>query len=46
MSDLISLPGQAYTYIDSHYGLVGLIVVGLMIVVTGIGVMIFFDRRR
>lgn len=46
MSNLTSLPGQAYNYVYGNYGTVGLIVAGLMIVVAIVGTLVWFDRRK
>ena len=39
-------PGQVYDYINGHFGLPGLIVAGVMIVLAVVGVCIAFDRGR
>lgn len=39
-------PGQAYDYIEGHFGLPGLIVAGVMIVLAVVSICIAFDRRR
>jgi hypothetical protein len=46
MSEITSYPGQAYDYIDHNYGLTGLIVAGVMIVVGIVSMMVWFDRRK
>lgn len=46
MGDLLKLPGQAYDYIDREYGIIGLIVAALLIVVAGCFAMFWFDRRK
>jgi hypothetical protein len=46
MDQIISLPGQAYDYVYGHYGTIGLIIAGLLIVVTIVSVMVWFDRRK
>jgi len=46
MDQILSYPGQAYDYVYGNYGTVGLIIAGLLIVVTVVSVMVWFDRRR
>jgi hypothetical protein len=46
MNEVLSKPVQAYDYIYLHYGTVGLIVAGLMIVVAVVSLCIWFDRRK
>src|SRR5262245_51549985 len=46
LDKVASSPGQAYDYINSHYGLPGLIVAGVLIVVAIVGLMIALDRRK
>jgi hypothetical protein len=46
MDKVASSPGQAYDYINSNYGLPGLIVAGVLLVVFIVGIMIALDRRK
>jgi hypothetical protein len=46
MNQIASYPEQAYDYIYGHYGLTGLIVAGVAVVVGFVSVMIWFDRRK
>ena len=46
MREISSYPSQAYDYIYGHYGLTGLIVAGVAIVVAGVSMMVWFDRRK
>jgi hypothetical protein len=46
MDNLTKYPGQAYDYIYGHYGTVGLIVAGVMIVVGVISIFVWLDRRK
>jgi hypothetical protein len=46
MNSVLSYPGQAYDYVYGHYGLTGLIVAGVGIVVGVVSVMIWMDRRK
>ena len=46
LDKVASSPGQAYDYINSNYGLPGLIVAGVLIVVAIVGIMIALDRRK
>lgn len=46
MDRITSFPGYAYDYIYGNYGMVGLIVAGVGIVVAVVGVFIWFDRRK
>jgi hypothetical protein len=41
-----STPGQVYDYINGHYGLPGLIVAGVLLVVGVVGIFIALDRRK
>jgi hypothetical protein len=41
-----SSPGQLYDYINGNYGLPGLIVAGVIIVVGVVGIFIALDRRK
>jgi len=46
MNRITNYPGQAYDYINGNYGLTGLIVAGVGIVVAVICLMVWFDRAR
>ena len=46
MRDVASYPGQAYDYIYGNFGLTGLIIAGVAVVVAGVSGMIWFDRRK
>ena len=46
MREITPYPGQAYDYIYGNFGLTGLIVAGVAIVVAGVSMMIWFDRRK
>lgn len=46
MNSISNYPSQAYDYVHGHYGLTGLIVVGVGLVVAVISVMVWFDRAR
>ena len=46
LDKVASSPGQAYDYINSNYGLPGLIVAGVLLVVCIVGIMIALDRRK
>jgi hypothetical protein len=46
LDTIASSPGRAYDYIYSNYGLSGLIVAGVMVVVAIVGVFIALDRRK
>jgi hypothetical protein len=46
MSNLTSLPGQAYDYVFGNFGTVGLVIAGVMIVVGIVGALVWFDRRK
>ena len=46
MSNLTSLPGQAYDFVYGSYGSVGLIVAGVALVVAIVSVLVWFDRRK
>ena len=46
INKITSSPGQAYDYIQSNYGLTGLIVAGVVVVVAIVGIFIAFDRRK
>jgi hypothetical protein len=46
MREITSYPGQAYDYVYGNFGLTGLIVAGVAIVVAGVSMMIWFDRRK
>jgi hypothetical protein len=43
---ILQLPGRAYDHIYGQFGWVGLTFAGLALVVTIVGVMIWFDRRK
>ena len=46
MNQFTSYPGQAYDYIYGNFGLTGLIVAGVGIVVAIVSMMVWFDRRK
>ncbi len=46
MNSISNYPGQAYDYVNGHYGLTGLIIAGVGVVVAIICVMVWFDRAR
>ena len=46
MRDVASYPGQAYDYIYTNFGLTGLIIAGVAIVVAVVSMMVWFDRRK
>lgn len=46
MDQIITFPEQAYDYINGNYGIIGLIVAGVGIVVAIVGVFIWLDRRK
>ncbi len=46
MNSITNYPGQAYDYVYGHYGLTGLIVAGVGLVVAVVSIMVWFDRRR
>lgn len=46
MRDITSYPGQVYDYVYGNFGLTGLIVGGVGIVVAAICGMTWFDRRK
>jgi hypothetical protein len=46
MDQLSSGPGQAYDYIHAQYGMVGVIVAALLLVVGLLSVVFWYDRRR
>jgi hypothetical protein len=46
MDTIISYPGMAYDYIYGNYGVVGLIVAGVAIVVAIVSLLIWLDRRK
>jgi hypothetical protein len=46
MNSITNYPGQAYDYVYSHYGTIGLIIAGVGIVVAVICLMVAFDRAR
>ncbi|HEX3149991.1 MAG TPA: hypothetical protein VHR66_18080 [Gemmataceae bacterium] len=46
MSNLTSLPGQAYDYVYGNFGNVGLIITGVVIVVGIVAALVWFDRRK
>jgi len=46
MDELLSYPGQAYEYINGQYGFVGVIFAGLVLVMSGMGLFIWLDRRK
>jgi hypothetical protein len=46
LNKVASSPGQAYDYINGHYGLPGLIVAGVLIVVGVVSLFIAMDRRK
>jgi hypothetical protein len=46
MSELTSYPAQAYDYVYGNFGLTGLIVAGVGIVVAIVSMMVWFDRRK
>lgn len=46
MREVSSYPAQAYDYINANYGLTGLIVAGVGVVVAVVCAMIWFDRAR
>ena len=46
MNSVSDYPSQAYDYIYANFGLTGLIVAGVGIVVAGVSMMVWFDRAR
>ena len=46
MNSITSYPSQAYDYVYGQFGLTGLIVAGVALVVSVVSMMIWFDRRR
>ena len=46
LNAITSSPGKAYDYIYAHFGLTGLIVAGVLVVVAIVGFFIAMDRRR
>jgi len=46
LNKVASSPGQAYDYIYGHYGLPGLIVAGVLIVVAIVSFFVALDRRK
>ena len=46
MQEFTSYPAQAYDYVYGNFGLTGLIVAGVAIVVAAVSMMIWFDRRK
>jgi hypothetical protein len=46
MDRLTSSPGNAYDYVYSNFGMIGVIVAGLLVVVGAISVVFYFDRRK
>jgi hypothetical protein len=46
MNSIGKYPEQIYDYIYGNYGMIGLIVAGVGVVVAFISVMVWFDRRR
>jgi hypothetical protein len=46
MSNLFSLPGQAYDYVYGNFGSIGLMIAGVVIVVGIVGALVWFDRRK
>jgi hypothetical protein len=46
MNSVLNYPGQAYDYVYGHYGLIGVIVAGVGIVVGFVAILVYMDRRR
>ena len=46
MTNLTSLPGQAYDYVYGNFGNVGLIIAGVVLVVGIVAALVWFDRRK
>jgi hypothetical protein len=46
MGRITSAPGQAYDYIHTQFGMIGVIAAGLIVVVAALSVMFYFDRRK
>jgi hypothetical protein len=46
MREISAYPGQAYDYIYTNFGLTGLIIAGVAVVVAGVSMMVWFDRRK
>lgn len=46
MDEIFALPSRAYNYIHYQYGMIGLLVVGLLITVGIVGVFVWWDRRK
>ncbi|HKA06959.1 MAG TPA: hypothetical protein VKD71_06845 [Gemmataceae bacterium] len=46
LNAITSSPGKAYDYIYNHFGLTGLIVAGVVVVVAIVGFFIAMDRRK
>jgi hypothetical protein len=46
MNSIGNYPEQMYDYVYGHYGLTGLIVAGVGVVVAFVSVMVWFDRRK
>jgi len=46
LNGITSSPGKAYDYIYANFGLTGLIVAGVVIVVAIVGFFVAMDRRK
>ena len=46
LNAITSSPGKAYDYIYNNFGLTGLIVTGVVVVVAIVGFFIAMDRRK
>jgi hypothetical protein len=46
MDSLSSAPGNAYDYIYGQFGMIGVIVAGLVLLVSCLTVVFWFDRRK
>ena len=46
MDRISSAPGQAYDYIHTQFGMIGVIAAGLLVFVAALSVIFFFDRRK
>ena len=46
MNSVLSYPGQAYDYIHGQFGLIGVIIAGVVMVVGFVSLLIWGDRRK
>ncbi len=46
MDRLTSAPGNAYDYIHGQFGMIGVIAAALILLVGGLSVLFYFDRRK